>query len=123
MKFYSSLLLPKRQKIALLRPLILSLFDMRLKHTFSRLLKTSGLTDVGKKNALNIVQMKRNGSNCPTGRNLDKLSLKMREESHVMRESKQKCGYFTVIAGNLEGLHHTAKYALDSVHPSELTVL
>jgi hypothetical protein len=23
----------------------------------------------------------------------------------------------------LEGLHHTAKYALDSVHPSELTVL
>jgi hypothetical protein len=30
-----------------------------------------------------------------------------------MRESKQKCGYFTVIAGNLEGLHHTAKYALE----------
>ena len=36
----------------------------------------------------------------------------MREESHfmreskqnVMRESKQKCGNFTVIAGNLEGL-------------------
>jgi hypothetical protein len=55
-------------------------------------------------NALNIVQMKRNGSNCPTGRNLDKISSKMREESHFMHDSKQKCGNFTVIAGNLEGL-------------------
>jgi hypothetical protein len=63
-------------------PSFLSLFDMRLKHTFSRLLGTG----VGKKNALNIVQMKRNGSNCSTGRNLelDKLSLKMREENHFM---------------------------------------
>jgi hypothetical protein len=47
--------------------------------------------------------MKRNGSNCPTGRSLDKLSSKMQES--VMRESKQKCGNFTVIAGNLEGLY------------------
>ena len=50
--------------------------------SFSRLLGTG----VGKKNVLDIVQMKRNGSNCLTGRNLDKLSLslKMREESHFM---------------------------------------
>ena len=33
--------------------------------------------------------MKRNGSNCPTGRNLDKLSLslKMREENHFVRDA------------------------------------
>jgi hypothetical protein len=71
-------------------PSFLYLFDMRLRHTFSRLLKTSGYTGVGKKNALNIVQlMKRNGSirNCPTRRNLDKLSLKMREKSHFMRDA------------------------------------
>jgi hypothetical protein len=81
---------------------------MRLRHTFSRLLKTSGYWR-WQKNALNIVQMKRNGSNFPTGRNLDKLSSKMREESHFMRDSKQKCGNFTVIAGNLEGLSMQVK--------------
>jgi hypothetical protein len=90
-------------------PSFLSLYDMRLRHTFSRLLKTSGYLRWQKEciEHLNFVQlMKRNGSNWPTGRNLDKLSLKMREESHFMRDawSKQKCGNFTVIAGNLEGL-------------------
>jgi hypothetical protein len=81
MKFYSSLLLPKRQKIALLwgseYPSFLSLFDMRLRHTFSRLVKTSAwvLTLAKRMHWTLHVQMKRNGSNCPTGRNLDKLSL------------------------------------------------
>jgi hypothetical protein len=46
MKFYSSLLLPKWAKNSALQaqesPSFLSLFDMRLRHTFSRLLKTSG---------------------------------------------------------------------------------
>ena len=77
--------LPKRQKIALLRLRSLPAFCLFLicdwdTHFFLG-------TGVGKKNALNIVQMKRNGSNCPTGRNLDKLSLKMREESHFMRDA------------------------------------
>jgi hypothetical protein len=36
--------------------------------------------------------MKRNGSNCLTGRNLDKLSLslKMREESLFMRDARKQ---------------------------------
>jgi hypothetical protein len=54
----------------------------------------------------------------------------MREESHfmreskqnVMRESKQKCGNFTVIAGNLEGLLNVALYN-QTVNPfSDYTV-
>ena len=68
----------------------------------------SACTASGTSESVNIVQMKRNGSNCPKGRNLDKLSLKnagkcgKKVTSCVMRESKQKCGNFTVIAGNLE---------------------
>jgi hypothetical protein len=84
----ASLLLPKLQKIALLRLRSLPAFCLFLIcdwdthfQDFSRLLGTG----VGKKNALNIVQMKKNGSNCPTESNLDKLSLKMREESLFMR--------------------------------------
>jgi hypothetical protein len=68
---------------------------MRLIHTFSRLLKISGYWGWQKEciEHLNIVKlMKRNGSNCPTRRNLDKLSLKMREESHFMREFHGNCG-------------------------------
>ena len=33
-----------------------------------------------------------------------------------MREIKQKCGNFTVIAGNLEGLHCTASGTSESVN-------
>ena len=60
-------------------------------------------TASGTSESVNIVQMKRNGSNYLKGRNLYKLSLKNAGKCG-MRENKQKCGNFTVNAGNLEGL-------------------
>jgi hypothetical protein len=58
MKFYSSLLLPKRQKIALLRLRVSQLFVSFCYAIETHILKTSQDfcmgTDVGKKNALNI---------------------------------------------------------------------
>ena len=67
----ASLLLPKQQEITLLSLGSLPAFSFFLTYAIeTHILTTSGLgfTGIGKNNAFNIVQMKRNGTtcNCPT---------------------------------------------------------
>jgi hypothetical protein len=71
----ASLLLPKRQKI--LSTSQAQEFVSFLYAIETHIFKTSGYWCWQKEciGVLDIVQMKRNGSDCPTGRNLDKLSL------------------------------------------------